>query len=1124
MASGDAEEPSMQELIRRRGRAGFIGRRGELAAFRENFDVPPADLRHRFLFHVHGNAGVGKTSLVHELEQLAAERGALTAYVDDRVSSVPEALAAISAEFARQGRRLKGLDQLLTTHRERRHEAESVPVVPAQAAGEAAPATPAPSSGAMTAARASLVGLGLVPGVGALAGAVDPAQLAQGADRLRAGLSARFRNQEDVQLVLSPERVLTPVLLKELAQAAKTVPWIVLFFDTYERTGPFLDGWLHEVMTTTRHGALSAKAVVVTAGQQPFDTARWGGYADFVTDIALAPFTEEESRSLLAGKGVVAEPVVEEVLRLSGCLPVLVSTLAENRPADPDDVGDPSVTAVERFLKWEQDPVRRASALACALPRRLDADVVAAAVEGVCAADDVPGIFAWLRGLPFVGDRGGRLQYHDVVRAPMLRLQRHRSPRGWAELHGVLARTYAGWRAEAEAGRAHDDLWEDEQWRELRLAESYHLLCGAPRTALPVVLRDVVDACDGGAAVARRWARLLVDAGADTEAAEATAWGRDLLSALEEGGCAAALQLLIDRAGFDVPGLALARVVRGRELRESGAHAEALAEYDRAVALDPELERAYYGRGVTYWYMDEEETALVALDRAVELGPGQARTYGMRGEVRRVLRRFEEAVQDLDRALALDPSDAEALTSRGIAHFGLDRNEEALADLDRALALSPDYAWALAHRARVRVARDEYEQAVADSGRAAELASDFSWVAWSRGDVLRMAGRQQDSLAAYDRAIEIDAENWSAYAGRGVSRHNLDQYAEALADLDVVLEHDPDYAWVRARRAMLLHDMGEYERALADADRALELSPGADWIHYHRAETLFSLKRYEDALADLDRAIELDPEYLMALCRRGITLRWLGRYEEAWADLDRALGLEPRSVWVLLCRIRLALATGRTDQALVDLAAYAENDGNADWARRQHAELHVWGGRFDEALRLLAPDADGTGVDGIEELAQVYCLTGQWERARATAERMRGDDDELSTLLLALVTTCAEGADAAARLWHRTAELVRASEEFPVWSDYGLALGAAALGDWAAADAHLDRLLGPAFTDLEWDDLAEMVVFMTALMRAPSVDRARLAARLDRLTAARDAFQARYAATETTRAPEPTIP
>ena len=305
-----------------------------------------------------------------------------------------------------------------------------------------------PSAGSMVAARAGLAGLGMVPGVGAFAGALDAAQLAQGADRLRAGLSARFRNQEDMQLVLAPERVLTPVLLGELSDLASRVPWIVLFFDTYERTGPFLDGWLHEVMTSDLYGSLPATVVVVTAGQHSFDAARWGGFADFVADVPLGPFTEAETRGLLAGKGVVAEPVVEEVLRLTGGLPVLVSTLAEQRPADPDDVGDPSATAVERFLRWEHDPVRRTVALACALPRTLDMDVFRAAVE--CPDEEAEALFAWLRGLPFVDDRGDRVRYHHLVREPMLRLQRRRSRRGWTGRHARLAEVFARWREESE--------------------------------------------------------------------------------------------------------------------------------------------------------------------------------------------------------------------------------------------------------------------------------------------------------------------------------------------------------------------------------------------------------------------------------------------------------------------------------------------------------------------------------------------------------------------------------------------------------------------------------------------------------------------------------------------------
>src|SRR5205823_647582 len=155
--------------------------------------------------------------------------------------------------------------------------------------------------------------------------------------------------------------------------------------------------------------------------------------------------------------GVVAEPVVEEVLRLTGGLPLLVSTLAEQHPTDPDDIGDSSATAVERFLKWEQDPVRQAVALACALPRRLNVDVFRVAVE--CADEEADALFGWLRGLAFVDDRGDRVQYHDLVREPMLRLQRRRSPRGWTERHDRLAAVFGRWREEAASGLNAYEEW-----------------------------------------------------------------------------------------------------------------------------------------------------------------------------------------------------------------------------------------------------------------------------------------------------------------------------------------------------------------------------------------------------------------------------------------------------------------------------------------------------------------------------------------------------------------------------------------------------------------------------------------------------------------------------------------
>ncbi|MFE9097207.1 tetratricopeptide repeat protein [Streptomyces sp. NPDC007264] len=806
--------PSMQQLIRQRRRRNFVGRGAERAAFRENFELPPEHERHRFLFHVHGIAGVGKTFLVRELEQIAREHGALTAYVDEGVGSVPEAMAEIGRQCAAQRSRFKELDRLLSVYRERRHEAEAVALVD--------PEPEDPSAGTLALARAGLVGLGMVPGVGAFAGALDATRLAQGADRLRARLSARFHDQEDVQLVLSPERVLTPVLMDELSEAASAVPWIVLFFDTYERTGPFLDGWLHEVMTTDRYGALPGTVVVVTAGQRPFDTARWGGFRDFVADVPLGPFTESEARGLLADKGVRDEPVVAEVLRLTGGLPVLVSTLAQTRPADPEDVGDPSADAVERFLRWEQDPVRRGIVLACSLPRRLDADVFRAVVE--CDAREADALYGWLRQLPFVDQRGERVQYHDVVRAPMLRLQRRRSPRGWAERHGRIAEVFTRWREEAEAGLTGEP-WPDEGWRELRLAESYHSLCRMPRTALPMVLGDVVDACAYGDDVVRRWVRLLAEAGEDAAAETVRTWGNDLSEALVGGGVADLLRLLLNRARGDEPWRAKAWALRGDALARGGDHERALEDYERALALDPDLVRAHRAKAVTRGATGDYEAALDGLDRVVALEPDNAYNIILRGEYHRVLRHHDEAIRDLDEGIRLDPTSDFAWASRGAARERRGELEAALADLNRALELKQDYSWAFARRARVWRGLGDHARQLADLDRALALQPDWAWGRCERGDALRAAGDDEAALADYDHAIALDPGYASAYASRGASLSRLGRHEEALADLDRALELRPSYAWALVHRAAVHLELGSPERASADAGRARDLEP-----------------------------------------------------------------------------------------------------------------------------------------------------------------------------------------------------------------------------------------------------------------------------------------------------------
>ncbi|MEW2569287.1 tetratricopeptide repeat protein [Streptomyces sp. NPDC047070] len=1108
--------PSWQELIRQGNRAGFVGRDAERAAFLANFDLPAGDARHRFRFHVHGTAGVGKTFLVQELRQLARERGALTAYIDERAGSVPEAMAEVCVQFADQGRRLKDLERRLAVYRDRRHEAEA-----------AALAALAPEQGqqgqprSASAGSRTAVGLGLaaveaaVPGAGLFTGALPADLLAQGADRLRTGLSARFRNPDDIELVMSPEKVITPVLLRELRAAASATPWIVLFFDTYERTGPFLDPWLYDLVTRQEADSrLPATVLVVTAGQRPLDTARWSGTGS-VADVSLAPFTESESRGLLAGKGVVAEPVVKEVLRLTGGLPVLVSTLAETRPGDPDDVGDPSAGAVKRFLQWEPDDTRRQVARVCALPRQLDADVFRALIghpdDGLDVPDDPDALYDWLTGLPFVGERGARVRYHDVVRAPMLRLERRRSRREWAGRHRRLAETFARWRTEAEAGRetGTEDLWADEEWRELRLEETYHLLCARPPAALGAALRALVEACREDAVLGRGWARMLEEAGRDTDHTDLAEWGVRLGEALDDdtAGIAGAMALLLARPGPDPAGRALAHTLRGRELRYGGRHREALEEYGRALELDPRLAWAHYGRGYTHQLLDDFPAALAALDRADELAPGTEWIISARAETYRLAGRFEEAVADFDRAVALAPADADPLTGRAVCRTALGRYDEALADFDRALGIEPDNAWALVRRARLRRTRGEPDEAFADFDRAVRVAPDAAWVASERGDAYRLADRSEEAVAELTRALTLKPDYPSALASRGAALSDLGRHEEGLADLARAVELRPDYAWALVTTARVQDELGDRAAMFTYLERAVETAPDSDWISDELGAEYCEEGRYEEAVAVFRRVLDRSPDDEAARTGLiGVHLLTKDHGQALW-HLDRALTSTPDDGWLYATRARVCLATGRTDQALADLdrCATLEPASRAAWARRTAIELLTQCDRWEEAAARLSA---AEGADDLDDLrCDVHRHAGQWPQALRTAERLRATAPIPGTFQLAMTASQSQGLPAAEPLWRELAALVASDAALPAPES---TLGdlertqarcflACALADWLAAqEALTDLLSGPP----DWDDLATLTLILRDLHTSPQADALRMAPLLTAATRA----------------------
>jgi serine/threonine protein kinase len=126
----------------------------------------------------------------------------------------------------------------------------------------------------------------------------------------------------------------------------------------------------------------------------------------------------------------------------------------------------------------------------------------------------------------------------------------------------------------------------------------------------------------------------------------------------------------------------------------------------------------YTNRGLTYAALQRYEAALADYGRALDLDPTDAPVYANRGNTYQALQRYDEALADYGRALDLDPTLAPAYYNRGTTYHALQRYEAALADYGRALDLDPTDAQAyfnlgvlLANTGSLRESLPYFEQA-----------------------------------------------------------------------------------------------------------------------------------------------------------------------------------------------------------------------------------------------------------------------------------------------------------------------------------------------------------------------------------------------------------------------------
>ncbi len=252
----------------------------------------------------------------------------------------------------------------------------------------------------------------------------------------------------------------------------------------------------------------------------------------------------------------------------------------------------------------------------------------------------------------------------------------------------------------------------------------------------------------------------------------------------------------------------------GVALHRLGRHAEALAGFARALALQPDdgVVISYQARALAALGRDRE--ALRAYSRAAALlGPQADLMKEQQRLAERVLqtsptdrqalaarasafvgqKRWQDAYDGFAALLAQDPSDLEAMTAMAGAGVWLDRPEETLALCDAVLAHRPDDVRLLGNQATAFAQLGAYDKAVAALDAALVLKPYNATLHWNRALYRLVQGQFADAWADFEWRWERSSylqslrafpeEIWDGKtdpAGKTILIHSEQGYGDAI--------------------------------------------------------------------------------------------------------------------------------------------------------------------------------------------------------------------------------------------------------------------------------------------------------------------------------------------------------
>ena len=443
---------------------------------------------------------------------------------------------------------------------------------------------------------------------------------------------------------------------------------------------------------------------------------------------------------------------------------------------------------------------------------------------------------------------------------------------------------------------------------------------------------------------------------------------------------------------------------------------QAVKALEKAIAINPEFDRAYYTLGFIYWEQYQSQGAIEALETATKINPDISSywsllgaSYGRLEEYKRwgvppSINDYEEEISAYEEGIAVNPQDCFLYVELGLALRKVGRYEEAITAISKAIEINPNLPRLYNDRAITYASSKQHENALADYNKAISLNPLFVRAYNNRAGTYDYLQQYENALADYDKAISLDPNYASPYQNRGNTYYSLGQYNKALADYNKAISINPKFTAAYRGRSFVYQALGQHEKAETDKQSIREINPdpvkelnrnpvrelnldpeGDAAIHYQLGINHLGSNENEEAIADFTQAISAYPQFAEAYEERGNIYHDLEQYDKAIADFTQAISHEPNYVEAYKSRARSYQYLEQYDKAIADYTQIIAIDPQFISAYQSLAYTYRNLEQYDKAIaaytQLIEIDLESTFA--YQDRAFLYKKLGQYDKAIA---------------------------------------------------------------------------------------------------------------------------------------------